>query len=249
MADYHHIHETMPPSIYADGTYGVRHPTWHAEHAAWKAAQIARMLARHAMAPRTICEVGCGAGDVLRELQTSHLTDAECWGFDISPQAIEICRLKATPTRHYALGDPSAVLGRPFDLVLALDVVEHVEDCFEFLRRIRPLGTRTLLHVPLDLSILGLVTRLPERVRASVGHLHYFTKDTCLAMVAECGFTIVDHAYTASAVEAPNSAWRTRLARTPRSLAFGLHQDGAARLLGGYSLLVLAEPGGAGRQP
>jgi SAM-dependent methyltransferase len=241
--------DVSTPSIYVDGTYHIRYPSWHGEHAAWKASQIARVLARHAVSPRTIGDVGCGTGDVLHELQSVHVPGAECWGFDLSPQARDLARRKATPLLHFTLGPPRLAGGEPFDLLLAIDVIEHVDDVFGFLRALRPLGRRLILHVPLDLSALAIVTKLPERVRRSAGHLHYFTKDTCLATVAECGYKVVDHVYTEGAVDAPTTSWRTRLARLPRRLVVAVRPDWAARLLGGYSLLVLADPECPDRRP
>src|SRR3954464_14726372 len=58
-------------SIYADGTYLERNPTWHAEDAGWKAQQILAMLARHGLAPRSIGEIGCGSGELLVHLSES----------------------------------------------------------------------------------------------------------------------------------------------------------------------------------
>lgn len=49
-------------------------------------------------------------------------------------------------------------------------------------------------------------------MRRSVGHIHYFTKETALALLEDTGYRVIDHGYTWGATE-----------------------------LGGYSLLVLAE--------
>ncbi len=78
--------------IYKSGEYLEKNPTWHVEESSWKAKQIMRMLARNSIAPGTICEVGCGAGEVLKQLQAK--MDAACslWGYEISPQALELAR-------------------------------------------------------------------------------------------------------------------------------------------------------------
>ncbi len=91
--------------IYKSGEYLKTNPLWHVEESPWKARQVARMLARHRIAPRTVCEVGCGAGEVLRQLQ-GHLND-ECalWGYEISPQAFEMCKGRANERLHFKLAD------------------------------------------------------------------------------------------------------------------------------------------------
>lgn len=58
-------------SIYTDGSYLAQTGgTWHLEDSLFKAQRIASMLARHdEIKPSTICEIGCGAGGILAELQ------------------------------------------------------------------------------------------------------------------------------------------------------------------------------------
>jgi hypothetical protein len=55
------------------------------------------------------------------------------------------------------------------------------------------------------------------------------------------GYTIIDHFYTAGMVEIPGKSFRTKLLNWPRRLLFRINPDFAARLLGGYSLMVLAK--------
>ena len=56
-------------SLYLDGEYQLKNPAWHVEESAWKAWQILRILRRNRVSPATVCEVGCGAGEVLTQLQ------------------------------------------------------------------------------------------------------------------------------------------------------------------------------------
>ena len=52
-----------------NGDYLQRNPSWHVAYSPAKAALIQSMMERARIAPRAICEVGCGAGEVLRQLQ------------------------------------------------------------------------------------------------------------------------------------------------------------------------------------
>jgi len=63
-------------TLYLDGEYIAKNPEWHVEESPWKARQILRMLRKNHLAPKTVCDVGCGAGEVLRQLH-EHL-DGEC---------------------------------------------------------------------------------------------------------------------------------------------------------------------------
>lgn len=106
----------------------------------------------------------------------------------------------------------------------------------------RPCGRYKIFHIPLDLSVQSVLRAWPiEKLRANVGHLHYFFKDTAIATLKDCGYSVIDYKYTASRLELPNQAFSSTLMRLPRKLLFSINPDLAVRLLGGYSLLVLAE--------
>jgi len=77
--------------------------------------------------------------------------------------------------------------------------------------------------------------------RHSVGHIHYFTKETALATLQDTGYKVVDYFYTRGALELSDRGWKADLLKLPRKLSFSLHQDWAARILGGFSLMVLAK--------
>ena len=229
-------------SLYTSGDYREKNPLWHVEESPWKARQIHRMLARHRIAPRTICEVGCGAGEVLRQLQAAMDPDCLFWGYDISPQAIELCRSRTNERLHFELKDATREIGLHFDLVLLLDVIEHLEDYFTFLRAVKPMGHHAVFHIPLDLSAQTVARRAGLiNTRTAYGHLHYFTKETALQTLVEAGYQVIDHCYTARAIDLPSRVASRKLLKIPRRSLFALHQDLTVRLLGGYSLLVLAQ--------
>lgn len=226
---------------YKDGEYLRQHPTWHQADSKWKASQIVRLIRKHELPVQRICEVGCGAGEVLNCLSTELPSTSALVGFEVSPQAYEICKAKETATLKYRLEDPMVNVQTDFDIALAIDVMEHVEDCFGFLRGLRRMAPHKILHIPLDLSVQSVLrgSRL-LRLRASVGHIHYFTKDLALAILRETGYQVVEWCYTKSAIELPNRGLRANLFKVPRTLLFALDRDLAVRLLGGFSLLVLA---------
>ena len=129
-----------------------------------------------------------------------------------------------------------------FDIVMAIDVFEHVEDCFGFLRKLKEKAEYKIFHIPLDLSVQTVLRSSPIiHGRKSVGHIHYFTKETALETLKDTGYLIIDYFYTGGSLELPNRGWKANILKIPRKLAFLLNKDLAVRLLGGYSLMVLAK--------
>ena len=224
---------------YCDGAYLAHNPTWHAEHSSTKARWIDDILKRNALEPRTITEVGCGSGEILVQLKARR-PEAQFTGFEISPQAYAICAPKAAAGLEFRLEDLLEKTDR-FDLLLAIDVFEHVPDYLGFLRALRARAEHKIFHIPLDLSAQALIrgTSFPV-LREQTGHLHYFYKYTALATLRDCGYEIVDWNYTRSSQELPGKSLRTKVANLPRKLTQLVSEDLSARVFGGYSLMVLA---------
>lgn len=227
--------------LYEGEAYGKNNPTWHEEDAPWKAGHVERIIKRNNLPHEKICEIGCGTGEILLNLERT-FPRARLSGYEVSPEAFSRAVPKTTDRTQFYLKDLLEESELQFDLVLAIDVIEHVEDYISFIKRLRPVGTFKIFHIPLDLSAQSILRAWPiAELRKNVGHIHYFFKQSALSMLEDCGYTIVDHCYTASRLELPNQALTSRVMRLPRRLMFAVDPDLAVRLLGGYSLLVVAK--------
>jgi SAM-dependent methyltransferase len=231
--------------FYTQGGYLARHPGWSVADSAWKASHILEMIGRHAFVPKRVCDVGCGAGEVLRQLHDRLPgQDITFVGYDISPQALELAHERESERLSFKLAHLPQDDEASFDLLLVIDVIEHVEDPFGFLRKLATKTTHTILHIPLDLSALNMMLphRLIEIHRARDGHIHYFVRESALALLADVGMEVVDDCFTFPGGQlTPNLLNRKgrALQRAQRALA-AFSPTLAARVLGGFSLLVLA---------
>jgi len=226
--------------MYQSDAYAERNPTWHEEDAPWKARHIESIIRRNNLTFDSLCEVGCGTGEILLNLSRA-FPGTPMTGFEISPHAYERAKSKETDDVTFHFGDVMDS-GQTFDIVVIADVIEHVEDYIAFIKKLKTVGKRAVFHIPLDLSVQSVLRSWPILgLRSSVGHLHYFYKETALATLRDCGYTVVDYTYTASRLELPNQALSSRIMRFPRRLLHAVNPDFAVRLLGGYSLLVLVE--------
>ena len=228
-------------TIYTDGTYLRNNPDWHVDDSPWKAKHVATMLDRHGIVPQTVCEIGCGAGEILRSLST-HLEPAtRFFGYEISQDAYQLCSKKANDKFTFRLANLLEEANVRFDLVMAMDVFEHVEDYFGFLRKLRDKAQYKIFHIPLELSAQEVLRGKPLlNARRNVGHIHHFSKETAIATLEDCGYTVLDHFYTSGRTDLGGLGWKSQLMRIPRQALYRMNQDAAVRALGGYSLLVLA---------
>jgi SAM-dependent methyltransferase len=232
----------MTQLIYTTGEYLGNNPTWHVEDSAWKAQQIFKIIERNNLQPKSVCEVGCGSGEILNQLYLKMPETVDFTGYEISPQAFELCKTRNKQRLNFNLGDLVRQENVYFDVLLCIDVFEHIEDYLTFLKDLQKKAKYKIFHIPLDLSVSSVLRSSPIlRARQSVGHLHYFSKETALATLKDSGYEICDYFYTAGSIDLPNKSFKTLLANLPRKVLYGLNQDIAVRLLGGYSLLVLTK--------
>ena len=212
------------------------------EDSGWKASQILRLLKRNNLRPESIVEIGCGAGEILNQLYMEMPAETNFAGYEVSPDAYRLC-LQRKKERLDFFHENLLVKDVRYDLLLMMDVFEHVDDYIGFIKTSSGKATYKIYHIPLDISVSSVLRNVLTRVRNEVGHLHYFTKDTAIATIEYTGQQIIDHFYTAGAIELNNRShtWKTRMLNLPRKLLFKLSPDMAVKLFGGYSLLVLAK--------
>ncbi len=229
---------------YLSGEYADKNPDWDSGDAPWKANLVDEILKRNHVRPGSLVEVGCGSGAVLAELRKAY-PDTTLRGYDIAPGAANFWPRHSAARIQFEVGDFLAINQQPHDVVLMLDVLEHLGDPFSFLERLRPHGHLMVFHIPLDLSAMSVLRESPLlHVREQVGHLHYFTRKLALAMLEECGYELVEARFTGASLNAPRRSLKTKLAGLLRRAVFALNHDLGARLMGGETLLVLARPKG-----
>jgi SAM-dependent methyltransferase len=200
------------------------------------------MLKKNRIDASSIAEVGCGVGEILVQLQDRLPAGIEFDGFDIAQEAIARAKFKERPGLRFHLGD-LLESPRTFDVLLVIDVFEHVPDYLGFIEGCRRKAQYKIYHIPLDIHVSSVIRGALTQGREHVGHLHYFSTETALASLADTGHRIIDSFYTDGAIALYrfDPTPRRRLANLARRALRSVSTRWAARLVGGFSLLVLAE--------
>jgi ubiquinone/menaquinone biosynthesis C-methylase UbiE len=234
----------MKEKIYTEtnGEYLKNNPNWHVEDSPWKANHIKKILDKNSLNPHSIAEIGCGAGEILNQLYATSPNTTYFTGFDISSDAIAKAKSRSKERLSFKHEDLTKT-DDAFDLLLMIDVFEHVDDYLGFLKLCKNKSKNTVFHIPLDISINGILRNKLIYGRNTVGHLHYFTKETALATLTDAGYEIVDYFYTAGSIELPRKTLKSKIAVLPRKLLYKINKDLAAQVFGGFSLMVLTKNG------
>lgn len=227
----------------ADSDYLKINPTWHIEDSPWKATQIIRMIQEQKLAPKTVVEIGCGAGEILNQLH-DRLEDKSIQysGYEIAPDAYNFS-LSRQKERLQFYHEDLLAKDVHFDLLLMIDVFEHVEDYFGFIKAAAKKADYKIYHIPLDISAYAAVINNYKYIRTPGGHIHYYSKDTALATLRETGQEVIGWFYTKSSTELYKNKGSlfTRCMNLVRRVLFKIKPDLCVRLMGGYSLLVLTK--------
>lgn len=132
--------------------------------------------------PPRILDVGCGTGANLELL--GEFGRAE--GVDISTDALKFCQERGLANVRHGEAEQLPFEDRSFDLVTALDVVEHLDDDVAGLREMRRVlrpGGHALLFVPAFMFLWGL--------QDDVGHhRRRYTVAELTKVVREAGFEV-----------------------------------------------------------
>ena len=228
-------------NMYKDGTYYKNNPTWDAEDSAWKAGMIHELIQKNKIVVKEVTEVGCGAGVILEELSKKMPAVERFEGYDISPDAIQLASgIRSEKIKFYQ--QDFLAQETKTDTLLLIDVLEHVEDYFGFIRSLNGRANNYVFHIPLDLSCRTLLKPyVLLQQREAVGHLHYFSRDMIFWLLKDTGYTIVDWHYTKPVTDINKStSFKQGVKKTLRNISFSLNKRLSDKLWGGYSMLVLA---------
>ncbi|HEX8142194.1 MAG TPA: class I SAM-dependent methyltransferase [Pyrinomonadaceae bacterium] len=129
-----------------------------------------------------ILDVGCGTGANLEML--ARFGEAE--GVDVSPEALSFCRERGLQNVRLGAAERLPYEDESFDLVTALDVVEHLDDDTAGLREMRRVlkpGGRAMLFVPAFMFLWGVQDDVSH-------HRRRYRLDELRAAVRAAGFEV-----------------------------------------------------------
>lgn len=130
----------------------------------------------------SILDVGCGTGANLKMLAAYGRAE----GVDISPQAVEFCHERGLESVRLGAIEHLPYQNDSFELVTALDVVEHLDDDVAGLREMRRVlrcDGRLLLFVPAFMFLWGVQDDVSN-------HRRRYTLPRLLRAVEEAGFSV-----------------------------------------------------------
>ncbi|MBT3418922.1 MAG: class I SAM-dependent methyltransferase [Candidatus Magasanikbacteria bacterium] len=181
-------------AFYTTDEYIKGHPTLHEEDSAWKIEKMKPFI--DAFIKRTpkkevcILDVGGGAGIILKNiakyLQETHDKKVIKYCLDLSPGMVEIQTKNNQDIIKAIAGDirETPFSDKEIDLVLMIDVLEHVQEPDKVIKEIERIATCALYKVPLEDTVYyKLMDRLTKgnfrkRLIEYVGHINVYNQQS-----------------------------------------------------------------------
>lgn len=132
---------------------------------------------------RTVLDLGCGSGDNLAALAAA-MPQLELSGADVSTEALAMTAQRVPRARLHQFDVQQATIPERFDLVLSVQVIEHLADDVTALRNMGKMAKRWVV-----------ATSMRGRMRPSehaIGHFRNYSDNDLRTKAASAGLEVVD---------------------------------------------------------
>jgi 2-polyprenyl-3-methyl-5-hydroxy-6-metoxy-1,4-benzoquinol methylase len=152
------------------------------------AAQALARIERH-VRRGALCDVGCWVGFLLSEAERRGW---ETWGLEPSRFAAEFARERLGLAVQTGTLETAELPHGRFEAVVLADVIEHLSDPGATIERVAELlAPRGVVYLALPDAGSPVATALGARWWSVIPtHVHYFTRDSLVRLLAEHGFAI-----------------------------------------------------------
>lgn len=191
-------------------------------------------------------EIGCGNGAYLLPLEheiDKHIEKFSLVGFDIAPNAIKAAIEDNEQDSHiqFLIGSAEDIREK-VDCIFLMDVVEHVENPYSFMRKLKGKSKYIIVHLPLEHSFGHIVLGKPTKSYNDFKHIHFFSWETANILFRETGFSVDKFQFTGSVNETLSSLTgppSTKILRKLRYYLYKCFPTLAINISGGSVMVIL----------
>lgn len=181
--------------------YILKNKDLHSEDSFEKARNVSKLFLKYKkdLKVNTILDIACGNGLVLLNFLGDKYFQ-KVTAVDISKKAIEMAKLndKKNKVGWHVLDILKDDIEK-YDLVLSIDIIEHVDDEF-FLKKIKNFGKYFIFKVPIEDNFLntflekisfGKINQKKDSLK-KYGHINYYTEETFLKLLNNNNYKVLE---------------------------------------------------------
>jgi SAM-dependent methyltransferase len=192
--------------------YQIKNSTLHKEDSSWKAEKIMPLIDRIVQNSDkkiiTILDVGGGAGLILsiisKYIKNKYNRKVKKIALDLSPGMLKV-QAKNDPDLFLCLNEDikkTSLAKKSIDIVLLIDVLEHLTVPEEALKEIRRISQFCIIKIPLENNFNFKVInffdkgKLRQMLKKDLGHINVFSRKSLLCLLKQSGINVVSFEYT-----------------------------------------------------
>lgn len=151
----------------------------------------------------SVIDVACGSGNILLNI-SSHFRSKKLLGVDISRDIIAIAKSNDSKKKAtWLVSDVFDLKPDKYELVLAIDILEHVDNDLAFLKQIKNLGNFIVIKTPIERNFINRFVRIItlgiideyRHTKIQYGHIHHYSVKDVLDLIDNAGLKIVNKVY------------------------------------------------------
>lgn len=173
--------------------YWKKNPSFHKEDAPRKFVEITSLIN---YTPKTIVDIGCGAG-YLTNLIFNKYRPIKMVGIDISKEAIDIAREISPKNIDYrSMNLMDFEIKEKFELGYLADLLEHIEDDKEILKKLLSFCKTLIIRVPLEHNFYNDFLKFIhisdeyKSFEKRYGHIHHYNLSDLNTLFSKCGIKV-----------------------------------------------------------
>ena len=252
--------------FYKTDEYLKTHPSLHEEDSPWKVIKIIPMvdlfMENHSYENEineiNVLDIGGGAGLILKSIssyiQEQYRVRVNKFALDLSPGTLKIQKANNPDLKRLLNEDITKVSlkDKEMDLVLMIDVIEHVPESVKALEELRRVSKFVIFKVPLDDSIYSNVRnflsggKYRANYRETSGHVNIYNLNRLKTLIASNTGIILSCRFTDSFSYVLNSEFYSkemdlwhRIGYFVASCAYRLSPHLCSALLGGSVVILV----------
>lgn len=224
--------------------YIQKNPDLHNSDADHKIDSIQKLLNSTSFHFNSIIDVACGSGKVLLEI-TNRYKAKRVLGIDISRKMIEKAKSKDNKKIiDWSIANVFDLPPNDFELVLAIDILEHVENDLAFLKQIKRLGRFIVVKTPIEKNIMNSFVKLitfglvdeQKHTEDQYGHIHHYSQKELYYLIERANLKIIFKKY----IHLPRrSKWFWEVIRIVTFPVWYISKPLYLKINGGFLLLLM----------
>jgi len=180
-----------------------KNPDLHESDTESKVRNIDKLLFPIAMKVTSIVDVACGSGKILLNISKKYSSKKNL-GIDISDKMIEVAKTNDINNNvTWKVANVFDVKLDNYELVLAIDILEHVESDLGFLKHIKNIGRYLIVKVPIEKNFLNILVKIIsfgkideyKYTEEKYGHINHYSEKDLLNLIDESELMVIGKGY------------------------------------------------------